>query len=231
MIVSEYCIFCSCEAARTTVGTAAPAAILKATMPEADRHDTGENYMKMSLAKLEQEVPEFKWADYLSAFLDEDLSDDEPIVVYSMPYLKRLAKIMVSSDTRWAAVKKTTTTFTSILEKGEVTETHLTEYTSKLFLPRVLWNYVLWRLTLDMTQHLNRDYRARRHEFQKVLLGIQSDRNRWNLCIDWTNKRLGMAVGALFIKENFNPESKTRLKENTKQSVACYSTFDLNGTS
>ncbi|XP_063886684.1 neprilysin-1-like [Scylla paramamosain] len=146
--------------------------LANATMPEADRHDTGENYMKMSLAKLEQEVPEFKWTDYLSAFLDEDLSEDEPIVVYSMPYLKRLAKIMVSSDTR------------------------------------VLWNYVLWRLVLDMTQHLNRDYRARRHEFQKVLLGIQSDRNRWNLCIDWTNKRLGMAVGALFIKENFNPESK-----------------------
>ena len=73
---------------------------LQATVPEADRHDTGENYMKMSLAKLEEEVPEFKWADYLSAFLDEELSDDEPIVVYSMPYLKRLAKIMVSSDTR-----------------------------------------------------------------------------------------------------------------------------------
>lgn len=75
---------------------------------------------------------------------------------------------------------------------------------------RVLWNYVLWRLVLDMTPHLSRNFQASRHEFQKVLLGIQSDRNRWNLCIDWTNKRLGMAVGALFIKENFNPESKVR---------------------
>ena len=73
---------------------------LQATMPEADRHDTGENYMKMTLAELERQVPEFKWTDYLSAFLDENLSKEEPIVVYSMPYLKRLAKIMVSSDTR-----------------------------------------------------------------------------------------------------------------------------------
>lgn len=69
-------------------------------MPEADRHDTGKNYMKMSLAQLEQEVPEFKWTDYLSAFLDEKLTEEEPIVVYSMPYLKRLAKIMVSTETR-----------------------------------------------------------------------------------------------------------------------------------
>ena len=81
-----------------------------------------------------------------------------------------------------------------------------------LLLYRVLWNYVLWRLVMDMTQHLNDDYRACRHKFQKVLLGIEADRNRWNLCIDWTNKRLGMAVGALFIKENFNPESKVRQK-------------------
>ncbi|KAK8726821.1 hypothetical protein OTU49_010077 [Cherax quadricarinatus] len=143
-----------------------------ATLPEADRHDTGSTYVKLSLAQLQEEVPEFAWSDYLSAFLKEKLTPEEPIVVYSMPYLKCLAKIMVETD------------------------------------KRVLWNYVLWRLILDMTPHLSRAYRASRHEFQKVLLGIQSDRNRWNLCIDWTNKRLGMAVGALFIKENFNPESK-----------------------
>ncbi|XP_042228395.1 neprilysin-1-like, partial [Homarus americanus] len=146
--------------------------LANATMPEADRHDTGSNYVKLSLAELMAEVPEFNWLDYLSAFLKEKLTPHEPIVVYSMPYLKRLAKIMVTTD------------------------------------KRVLWNYVLWRLVLEFTPHLSRAYQARRHEFQKVLLGIQSDRNRWNLCIEWTNKRLGMAVGALFIKDNFNPESK-----------------------
>ncbi|XP_064113738.1 neprilysin-1-like [Macrobrachium nipponense] len=146
--------------------------LANATMPEADRHDTGRNYVKLTLALLEQEVPEFKWSDYLSAFLKERLMPEEPIVVYSMPYLKRLAKIMVTTD------------------------------------KKVLWNYIMWRLVLDITPHLSHAYRASRHEFRKVLLGIQSDRNRWNVCIDWTNKRLGMAVGALFIKENFNPESK-----------------------
>lgn len=27
-------------------------------------------------------------------------------------------------------------------------------------------------------------------------------------CVEWTNKKLGMAVGALFIRDNFNHESK-----------------------
>lgn len=69
-------------------------------MPEADRHDTGSNYVKLSLAELEKQVPEFKWSDYLSAFLKEELTPEEPIVVYSMPYLKRLAKIMADTDKR-----------------------------------------------------------------------------------------------------------------------------------
>ena len=28
------------------------------------------------------------------------------------------------------------------------------------------------------------------------------------MCVEWSNKRMGMAVGALFVKDNFNHESK-----------------------
>ncbi|CAL4073689.1 unnamed protein product [Meganyctiphanes norvegica] len=146
--------------------------LANATLPEADRHDTGQNYQKLTLKQLEKQVPEFRWHDYLKAFIADDIGPDEPIVVYAMPYLKRLAKIMRDTD------------------------------------KRTLWNYALWRLVLDVTPHMGRAYTASRHEFRKILIGIQSERNRWNQCIEWTNKRLGMAVGALFIKENFNPESK-----------------------
>ena len=38
-------------------------------------------------------------------------------------------------------------------------------------------------------------------------------RNRWNRCVDWTNKKMGMAVGALFIRDNFNHESKATALE------------------
>lgn len=51
-------------------------------------------------------------------------------------------------------------------------------------------------------------YQQARLAFKKVLFGISSERNRWSQCVEWTNKKLGMAVGALFIRENFNQESK-----------------------
>lgn len=56
--------------------------------------------------------------------------------------------------------------------------------------------------------HLPNGYQQACLAFKKVLLGISSERNRWSQCVEWTNKKLGMAVGALFIQENFNPDSK-----------------------
>lgn len=73
---------------------------------------------------------------------------------------------------------------------------------------RVIRNYVLWRMVLSLASHLIDDYQKERIEFQKILLGIKSERHRWSQCVDWTNKKLGMAVGALFIRDNFNSESK-----------------------
>lgn len=73
---------------------------------------------------------------------------------------------------------------------------------------RVVQNYALWRLIMDMMPHLPDEYQEKRAEFRRVLLGVLSERNRWNQCVEWTNKKLGMAVGALFIRENFNQESK-----------------------
>ena len=31
---------------------------------------------------------------------------------------------------------------------------------------------------------------------------------RWNMCVEWTNKRMGMAVSSLFVVDHFNHESK-----------------------
>jgi membrane metallo-endopeptidase-like protein 1 len=73
---------------------------------------------------------------------------------------------------------------------------------------RVVQNYALWRLIMELVPHLSEDYLEKRAEFRRVLTGVLSERNRWNQCIDYTNKKLGMAVGAMFIRDNFNQESK-----------------------
>jgi predicted metalloendopeptidase len=72
----------------------------------------------------------------------------------------------------------------------------------------VIHNYVLWRLVMSIMPHMIDEYQQKRVEFRKILLGILSERNRWSQCVEWTNKKLGMAVGALFIRDNFNHESK-----------------------
>jgi neprilysin len=73
---------------------------------------------------------------------------------------------------------------------------------------RVLQNYMVWRLVMSIMTHMIDDYQRERVNFRKILLGIQSERHRWSQCVEWTNKKLGMAVGALFIRDNFNHESK-----------------------
>lgn len=73
---------------------------------------------------------------------------------------------------------------------------------------RVIHNYVMWRLVMSIMTHMIDDFQTKRVEFRKILLGIQSERSRWSQCVEWTNKKMGMAVGALFIRENFKRESK-----------------------
>ena len=64
---------------------------------------------------------------------------------------------------------------------------------------------------MSIMPHMIDEYQQKRVEFRKILLGILSERDRWSQCVEWTNKKLGMAVGALFIRDNFNHESKVNL--------------------
>ncbi|XP_014258696.1 neprilysin-1-like [Cimex lectularius] len=73
---------------------------------------------------------------------------------------------------------------------------------------RVIYNYILWRLVMTVTPHMIDAYQAKHTEFKRILQGIQSERNRWSQCVEWTNKKMGMAVGALYIKNNFDQNSK-----------------------
>ncbi|XP_067638908.1 neprilysin-1 isoform X2 [Eurosta solidaginis] len=73
---------------------------------------------------------------------------------------------------------------------------------------RVLHNYIIWRLVMSIMAHMIDEYQRERIEFRKILLGVQSERMRWSQCVEWTNKKLGLAVGALFIRDNFNQQSK-----------------------
>ncbi|KAF7992746.1 hypothetical protein HCN44_005090 [Aphidius gifuensis] len=138
-----------------------------------DRHDTSLIYKKLSIRQLQRQVPQFNWRIYIQEFLGElNVSDDEQVVVYSLPYFIQMGRIIEKTD------------------------------------QRTLHNYILWRFVMSLMPYMIDDYQLKRMEFRKVLLGILSEKNRWSQCVEWTNKKLGMAVGALFIRDNFNHESK-----------------------
>ena len=73
---------------------------VQASQPEADRHDTSAIYRKLTLAQLQQEVPQLNWLEYLSAFLHADIDESEPVVSYAMPYFAEMGRIIQKTDRR-----------------------------------------------------------------------------------------------------------------------------------
>ena len=62
--------------------------------------DTGEIYQKMTLHILQTKVVDIEWLKYLNMFLPTKVSGDEPVVLYSLPYLKRMGEIIRSTNRR-----------------------------------------------------------------------------------------------------------------------------------
>lgn len=67
-------------------------------MPEADRHDTGAIYKKLTINDLKQLVPEFDWIEYLNTFLPTQVTISEPIVAYALEYFQEMGKIIAQHD-------------------------------------------------------------------------------------------------------------------------------------
>jgi membrane metallo-endopeptidase-like protein 1 len=73
---------------------------------------------------------------------------------------------------------------------------------------RVLANYLIWMLMMDLAPETTVDMHQQEYEYRKVLQGVTMEQVRWQKCVDFVNDRLGMAVGRLFVKENFQKESR-----------------------
>lgn len=69
----------------------------------------------MTLGDLQREVSQLNWREYLQETLgDVELKDDEEVVVYAMPYLIQMGKILHDTDRRivhnyiiWRLVRST----------------------------------------------------------------------------------------------------------------------------
>jgi len=72
----------------------------QASLPEADRHDTSAIYRKLTLRELQREVPQLQWLVYLREFIGAPIDEEEPVVVYAMPYFAQMGGIISRTDRR-----------------------------------------------------------------------------------------------------------------------------------
>ncbi|KAK6176464.1 hypothetical protein SNE40_014749 [Patella caerulea] len=142
------------------------------TKPQAERHDTGAIYTKVTIKRLQQMTTGFDWLEYFRKFIPSEITEDESVVLFAKDYLINMLKILQNTP------------------------------------PRTIANYVIWRVLLGFAPELTEDFQKIRNEYRRVLQGVKRDKIRWQKCVEYVNERLGMAVGAMFIEDNFKKESK-----------------------
>lgn len=81
----------------------------------------------------------------------------------------------------------------------------------RFFCPRVLHNYMLWRIVAALSEHLSTAFRSTIHEFSREIDGTEQQLELGRLCLTQTNKHFGMALGALFVQQHFSTQSKAKV--------------------
>ncbi|GFS15352.1 membrane metallo-endopeptidase-like 1 [Elysia marginata] len=61
---------------------------------------------------------------------------------------------------------------------------------------------------MDMVPELATPFQQAMTEYKAVLQGMKREQLRWKKCVEFVNERVGMAVGAMFVKKNFKKESR-----------------------
>lgn len=73
---------------------------LQITVSETRRQDTSEIYSKITLAQLQQSIPQFNWREFFYSIFLTDFDEDESIVFYSLSYFVDLGKLLETTERR-----------------------------------------------------------------------------------------------------------------------------------
>ncbi|KAK7483108.1 hypothetical protein BaRGS_00025676 [Batillaria attramentaria] len=73
---------------------------------------------------------------------------------------------------------------------------------------RTLANYLIWRVVMLLAPELTDNYQEVHIRYRMVLQGVKRAKIRWKKCVEYTNDEMGLAVGAMFVRENFRKHSK-----------------------
>ncbi|KAH9513574.1 18S rRNA pseudouridine methyltransferase [Bulinus truncatus] len=146
--------------------------IANATSPSEQKHDTGALYHKMTVRELQELIPTFNVLKYLREFVLDEITEEEPIVLFATQYIQDVIKIIHETDSKTVA------------------------------------NYIVWRLIEDLIPEFSEPFLEAQSHLKLAIQGVNKNEIRWMKCVEYVNQKMGIAVGAMFIKDNFKKESK-----------------------
>ncbi|XP_031625441.1 neprilysin-4-like [Contarinia nasturtii] len=73
---------------------------------------------------------------------------------------------------------------------------------------RIVANYMLWKFVRHRINSLDDRFQEAKQQFYNVLIGRKQSPPRWKICVNQVNSNMGMAVGAMFVREYFDDNSK-----------------------
>ena len=81
----------------------------------------------------------------------------------------------------------------------------------------VIKDYLTWQLLHALSTELPHEFQVEEfHFYGQVLGGAKEQRPRWKRCVNYTDAQLGEALGQVYVKAAFGPESKERMQTMVK---------------
>ncbi|XP_030755230.1 endothelin-converting enzyme homolog isoform X3 [Sitophilus oryzae] len=151
------------------------------TTPSDLRRDEESLYHLTTLAELQEKSDFIDWRQFFEnamKVVQKKISSKQQIVIYAPEYLGNLSEL----------IKEYQNT-----NEGKIT----------------LNNYLVWQTIRVFTLCLSKPFRDAYKGFKTALTGSDGgEEPQWRYCIQDTNNVLGFALGAIFVREIFNPDSK-----------------------
>lgn len=157
-------------------------AIANITTPGEERQDEEKIYHKMSVEKLQNLAPFINWVQYINDRL-------------------RVVNITIDSSEEVVVYAP------EYLEKlTGLVHSMLNDTNGR----RILNNYMIWPVVRSFSNFLSKPFRDAGNILAKSLLGTVGSEESWRYCVMDTNRVLGFALGAMFVEEAFQGDSKKK---------------------
>lgn len=150
------------------------------TEKDEDRRDEENIYHRMSVAELQELAPFINW----HGFFNEAF--------------RKVQRKISSKDNVVVYAPRYLTELTHLVK----------EYNSTTHGKIVLNNYLVWQTVKALTGYLSKAFRDAYKGLRKALFGSEGGEEPWKFCVSDTNSVLGFALGAMYVREVFNGNSK-----------------------